>query len=41
MVYGYVTDSTVITTQIIRKVLEDKRSYGVFPLPAGAAVGDG
>lgn len=41
MVYGYVTESPVITTQIIRKVLEDKRNYGVFPLPSGLVVGNG
>jgi type II secretory pathway predicted ATPase ExeA len=38
LMYGYATDSELITTEIVQKVLDDKRQHGVFPLPASSHV---
>ena len=35
LMYGYAMEEEMITSSIVQKVLEDKRSYGVFPLPSG------
>jgi type II secretory pathway predicted ATPase ExeA len=32
LVYGYATNAQVITPQLIREVIEDKRNFGVFPI---------
>jgi len=32
MLYGYSMDAEIISTEIIQKVLDDKRHHGVFPL---------
>lgn len=34
LMYGFATDSKVISTSIIQKVLDDKRKFGVFPMPS-------
>ncbi len=41
LLYGYAADAQLVTSEIVQKVLDDKRQYGVFPLPATnqAAVG--
>ena len=36
LMYGYATETAVITSEIVQRVLDDKRQYGVFPLGAGA-----
>ena len=35
LMYGYAMEEQTITSEIVQKVLEDKRSYGVFPMPSG------
>ena len=35
LMYGYSMDAATITPDIVQHVLEDKRRYGVFPLPTG------
>lgn len=32
LLYGFATESQVITSNIVRMVLDDKRQYGVFPM---------
>jgi type II secretory pathway predicted ATPase ExeA len=36
LMYGYAMGEPIITTDIVQKVLDDKRQYGVFPLSAAA-----
>ena len=36
LMYGYATEAQVIGPDIVQRVLDDKRQYGVFPLCAGA-----
>ena len=36
LLYAFAADSSVVTTEIIQKVIEDKRRYGVFPLATTA-----
>jgi len=35
LMYGYAMEEQTITSDIVQKVLEDKRNYGVFPMPSG------
>ncbi len=35
LLYGYASEAPKITTEIVQRVLDDKRQYGVFPLPSG------
>ena len=37
LMYGYGSELSTITPEVVQRVLDDKRQYGVFPLPAGAA----
>ena len=39
LMYDYATEEQTITSEIVQKVLEDKRSYGVFPMPSGLGQG--
>lgn len=36
MLYGYAIEAPEVTSEIVQKVLDDKRRHGVFPLPSGA-----
>jgi type II secretory pathway predicted ATPase ExeA len=36
LLYGYAADAPIISADIVQRVLDDKRQYGVFPLPAAA-----
>lgn len=38
LLYGYSMDAEMITTEIIQKVLDDKRHHGVFPLSSSVSV---
>ena len=38
LLYGYSMDADLITTEIIQKVLDDKRHHGVFPLSSSVSV---
>jgi len=33
LMYGYASDSSVVTMDVVQRVLNDKKRYGVFPLP--------
>lgn len=34
LLYGFAASETVVTNDLVHQVIEDKRRYGVFPLPA-------
>jgi hypothetical protein len=36
MVYGFAANAKVITSEIVRTVIENKAQYGVLPLTAAA-----
>jgi type II secretory pathway predicted ATPase ExeA len=36
LMYGYAMGEPIITADIVQQVLNDKRQYGVFPLPSAA-----
>jgi len=38
LLYGYSMDAEMITTEIVQKVLDDKRHHGVFPLSSSVSI---